>query len=123
MIPLLPLVGIARSKVISVFHKTWACPKQLGLEIATNDIAKAAVEAGDKSWLFSKGVLPPQVSVDSGVVPMVAHKSSLWARFEPHDGLFCIRGRVLKATPPIRGQRGPLSRSINMETKSRPYGV
>ena len=70
----------------SVFHRAWTCPERPGLVTANLEIAKAAVDAGDKSWLFNKGVHPHQVKVDSGLVPMIAHKSRGWIKFNPNDG-------------------------------------
>ena len=69
-----------------MFHRAWVCSERPGLGIANIAIASAAVEAGDKSWLFNKGVHAHQVSVDSGLVPMVTHKSRGWTRFDPCDG-------------------------------------
>ena len=70
----------------SVFHRAWVCPKRPGKETAQPDVVKAALEAGEKSWLYSRGVRPHEVSVDSGLVPMTVHKSTDWTKFDPTDG-------------------------------------
>ena len=56
---------------------------RLGLVTADDEVVIAALEAGDKSWSYSKVVRSHEVSVDAGLVPTTTHKSRGWDKIQP----------------------------------------